>query len=369
MGLLNALAEWPLRALAWHDGLVHGAPPPQSPHGIFVLRNNSLGDVLCTTPLFDALRRRFPNAELWAGIGPWARPLLENNPHITGVLDVAAPWTTQYVADTSWASVRRYIYNSPEVDAIRARRCDIGIDVVGSHVGQLLLRRAGIGYRVGLSGYRGGQSLMQRSAPFSESRHVARLSLDLAELLGATDLPPARPQLFLTEAERTEAEARWVQLGANGKRRIVLTPGAGLPEKRWPAERFKALTGQLLARGDALPLVLGAASEAALLASAAAPGVATCGETSLRATFAMIATSDGVVCNSSVALHAAAAFRRPTALVLGPAFPSARGHEALWGYPETATTLGREPGRDRLAEPADVERVLADRGVFTRQRL
>jgi ADP-heptose:LPS heptosyltransferase len=366
MGLLNSLAEWPLRALALRDGLVHGAPPPESPHGIFVLRNNSLGDVLCTTPLFDALRRRFPNAEIWAGIGPWARPILENNPHITGVLDVAAPWTTQYVPDTSWSAMWRYIYRSPEVDAIRARRCDIGIDVVGSHVGQLLLRRAGIGYRVGLSGYRGGQSLMQRSAPFSETRHVARLSLDLAELLGATDLPPARPQLFLTAAERAEAEARWMQLGAVGKRRIVLTPGAGLPEKRWPAERFRALTERLLARGDAFPLVLGAANESSLLETAAVAGVATCAESSLRKTFAMIATADGIVCNSSVALHAAAAFNRPTALVLGPAFPSAKAHELLWGYPETATTLGREPGRDCLAEPGEVEQALTNRGVFAR---
>ena len=342
---------------------MNGAPPPASPRSIFVLRNNSLGDVLCTTPLFDALRRRFPHADIWAGIGPWARPILEHNPHITGVLDVAAPWTTQYVADTSWSAVWRYIYRSPEVDAIRARRCDVGIDVVGSHVGQLLLRRAGVGYRVGLSGYRGGQSLMQRSASFREDRHVSQLSLDLAELLGATDLPPARPQLFLTDVERAVAEARWTEFGATGKRRIVLTPGAGLPEKRWPADRFKTLTERLLARGDAFPLVLGAAGESSLLASAAAPNVATCGESSLRKTFAMIATADGVVCNSSVALHAAAAFNRPTVLVLGPAFPSARAHEALWSYPDTVTSLGREPESDQIADPADVERALVSRGV------
>jgi ADP-heptose:LPS heptosyltransferase len=350
MGILNSLAEWPLRALALRDGLVRGAPPPESPHGIFILRNNSLGDVLCTTPLFDALRRRFPHTELWAGIGPWARPILENNPHITGVLDVAAPWTTQYVSDTSWSAVWRYIYRSPEVDAIRARRCDIGIDIVGSHVGQLLLR--------------GGQSLMQRAVPFSKTHHIARLSLALAELLGATDLPPARPQLFLTNTERAEAEARWLQFGAAGKRRIVLAPGAGLPEKRWPADRFRRLTERLLARGDAFPLVLGAATEASLLAAAAASDVATCAESSLRKTFALIATADGVVCNSSVALHAAAAFDRPTVLVLGPAFHSAREHEAEWSYPDTVTSLGREPERDQLADPENVERALVSRGVL-----
>ncbi len=36
--------------------------PPASPRSIFVLRNNDLGDLLVVTPLFEALRRRIPEA-------------------------------------------------------------------------------------------------------------------------------------------------------------------------------------------------------------------------------------------------------------------------------------------------------------------
>ena len=36
---------------------------------IFVLRNNDIGDVILTTPLFNALKQRFPNCCLHVGIG------------------------------------------------------------------------------------------------------------------------------------------------------------------------------------------------------------------------------------------------------------------------------------------------------------
>jgi hypothetical protein len=49
---------------------------PENPDSIFVLRNNDIGDLLVVTPLFEALRRRFPRVRIVAGIGDWNRPVL-----------------------------------------------------------------------------------------------------------------------------------------------------------------------------------------------------------------------------------------------------------------------------------------------------
>src|SRR4051794_11857110 len=68
------------------------AKPPASPRSIFVLRNNDLGDVLVITPLFEALRRRFPRARIVAGVGDWAAPILEGNPNVDEMMSVNAPW-------------------------------------------------------------------------------------------------------------------------------------------------------------------------------------------------------------------------------------------------------------------------------------
>jgi len=45
-----------------------------------------LADLLVSTPLFEALRTRFPAARIVAGIGDWNRPILQNNPYVTEVL-------------------------------------------------------------------------------------------------------------------------------------------------------------------------------------------------------------------------------------------------------------------------------------------
>ena len=58
----------------------------------FILRNNDLGDVLVSTPLANGLRQAFPNSKISIGTGDWARPLLENNPHIDDIISCNAPW-------------------------------------------------------------------------------------------------------------------------------------------------------------------------------------------------------------------------------------------------------------------------------------
>ena len=94
-------------------------------------------------------------------------------------------------------------------------------------------------------------------------------------------------------------------------------------------------------------LVLGGPREARLVAelTAACPGAWSLPEPpGLRETFALVAAADGVVCNSSMLMHVAAAFGKPTVVLLGPSFPSARQHQAQWGYPGTCWSLGREAG-------------------------
>lgn len=84
------------------------------------------------------------------------------------------------------------------------------------------------------------------------------------------------------------------------------------------------------------------------------PGAKSLSALSLRETFALVAASHLVVCNSSMLLHVAAAFRRPSVALLGPSFPSARQHQAQWGYPGTCVSLGREAGeRESLATPEE----------------
>jgi ADP-heptose:LPS heptosyltransferase len=329
---------------------------PDAPRSIFILRNNDIGDLLVVTPLFAALRRRFPEAAITAGVGRWSLPVLERNPHLTEVLTVEAPWFNKYQGRQGTLNRLWYLARSPQVRELKQRRFAVGIDVLGSAWGSLLLLRAGIPYRLGVSGYAGGDSAAQDVVTFDPSEHVSRAALRFAELLGATALPPCRPQLFLSPEEAAAGE-QWWAASAGDRRgvRVVIGPGGGLAQKCWPGASFLALAGGLRSTPGLSVLALGGPRERQLTAAvaAAAGGRSHDEPPGLREVFALVAASDLVICNSSMLLHVAAAFAKPTLTLLGPAFLSASQHQAQWGYEGICRSLGREPAGRGVATPTE----------------
>jgi heptosyltransferase-2 len=333
---------------------------PASPHSIFVLRNNDIGDLLVITPLFEALKRTFPQAQVIAGIGSWNEPVLLNNPWVDQVLPVNAPWHNKQVCKFPHNSPRgllnslRYICTSDEVRRLKELRCDIGIDILGSPEGSLMMMRAAIPWRLGVKGYAGGHSACQQNVVFDEETQVGRTALKFAELLGATKLPEVRPQLFLTEPEKDQAIQTWSTLSqpiAGKFKRVLIAPGGGIAEKCWPQENYRQLAAQLALQSNIQIMIVGSQSDYELgefVKGDSAQIVNLCGKTSLRETFAIVWASDGVVCNSSMVSHTAAAFDKPTVVLLGQTFSSALKHKQLWGYGANDLHLGCEPERNRI---------------------
>ena len=90
--------------------------PPSETKKIFILRNNDLGDVLLTTPLVRGLKKNFPEAKVFMGVGDWARPLVENNPDLDGIIKINAPWhnkqNCRFPANSPVPSLRAYFMYS-----------------------------------------------------------------------------------------------------------------------------------------------------------------------------------------------------------------------------------------------------------------
>jgi ADP-heptose:LPS heptosyltransferase len=356
----------------WVGALAHFAPkrpPGGAPRSIFVLRNNDLGDLLVVTPLFQALRELFPQAHLAAGIGDWCRDILKHNPYVDEIVPVNAPWHNKFTLPQSVGRSLDYIYRSEEVRTLRARAFDIGLDVLGSPFGSLLMMRAGIPWRLGVRGYAGGHTGTHRRVEFNSREHVGRASLRFAELLGAKTLPLARPQLYLSSEESERASGLWSKVektGTKTARRFVLAPGGGFPEKCWPVDRFAALAARLSSELGAVGLIVGGKQDkeaGALIAEGTCGAfVSLAGELSLRETFAVTAGASGVVCNSSVMMHASAAVGVHAFVVLGDYYSSAADHDAQWAHGEFTTTLGRGPGRTAIFDASEVFSVV--RGYY-----
>jgi ADP-heptose:LPS heptosyltransferase len=134
-------------------------------------------------------------------------------------------------------------------------------------------------------------------------------------------------------------------------------PGASVPGRRWPAERFAAVAGALADRGLRVVLT-GTAEEAELTRAVAgalrAPHVDLAGRTDLGALAALLAGARLLVCNDTGVSHLAAALGVPSVVLFTGSDPDRwapldrRRHRAVG--------RGRSPGVD----PRDVIRQAED---------
>ncbi len=325
----------------------------EPPKSILVLRNNDLGDLLVITPIFEALHKKFPDTQIIAAVGSWNVETLKNNPYISEIIEINAPWFNRFVQPQSFLDALRYIYFSSEVQKLALRKFDVGIDILGSHFGALLLLQATIPYRLGVNKYAGGYSGMQDTIIFDPYQHVGYSALKFAEKLGATELPEVRPQIFLTPDEIKQGIGYW----SDYTKRIIVTPGGGFPEKCWPLDYYQELIKLMLIDPSVEIIIVGGKqdiADAAYLVIEPSRVHNLAGKLKLRETYSVLKHADLALCNTSMLMHAAAAFHIPSLVLLGECCDSATQHHAQWGYQKTCYILGKDIDRLTIYKPDEV---------------
>ncbi len=272
---------------------------------ILVIQTAFLGDVVLTTPLFRALRRRFPEARVDVLVTPAAAPLVEEDPHLDGVR----------------------VYDKHGGEALRAvgERLRGGYDAIlaphRSHRTALLAWLSRAPLRVGFRDA-GLSFLYHRRVHRPRERHEVDRNLELLRGLGLIPEPADRVlHVGYTEQEAGEVDGVLREAGVEkGEPLVALAPGSVWPTKRWPAEGFGAV-GRALARGGFRVVLLGGPADrevAARVAGAVGPAaVNAAGRTSLKALAAWMDRVRLLVTNDSAPLHVAAARGTPTVAVFG----------------------------------------------------
>jgi len=299
------------------------------------------------TPLIKGLKTAFPDSRVSIGVGDWAIPLLGNNPHVDEVISCNAPWHNKQICRFPANSPKTffegllYVLFFKESRYISCKKFTHGIDVLGSRQGSWLMRRAKIPNKFGVKGYAGGDNWCTKYIEFNEQRKVAEAGLKFLELLNAEVEIDPRPTIFLTKDETSEAEVSWGERSSSTKR-IVLAPGGGFPEKCWGDQNFSHLTNLLLKNKNYQLCIIGSKEDKSRISANDSYQITNlCGELSLRQSAAMVSLADYVVCNTSLCMHLAGAFRVPSLTLLGGWYESAELHQKQWGYPES-TVEGKE---------------------------
>ena len=274
-------------------------------------------------------------------------PLLENNPYVNEVTSCNAPWhnkqNCRFPANSpkTFLEGLLYVLFSKESRYLTSNKFTHGIDILGSRQGSWLMRRAKIPNRFGVKGYAGGESWCTKYLDFKEERKVTEAGLKFLELLNANVGIDPRPTIFLTKNEVAEAEVVWGEKSESNKR-IILAPGGGFSEKCWGDQNFSHLINLLLKNKDYQLCIIGSKEDKnRISANNSSQLTNLCGKLSLRQSAAIVSVADFVVCNTSLCMHLAGAFKIPALTLLGEWYESAELHQKQWGYPES-TIKGKE---------------------------
>lgn len=285
---------------------------------ILVVQTQRLGDVLCATPLFSALRGQFPRAEITALVHRPFDRVLEGNPDLDCVLT--------YDRQSSHRGWGDRLQLARE---LRAHRFDWALSIHAASSVALALCLAGIRWRTCVWRY-GNQRPPHwarwfhqhvRQARDSGDRHEIEHNLDVLRTLG---MEPRHQGMRVCVDESDEAWAReWLRgVGRDEARPLALLhPGHGGGRQCWPAAHYAALADRLAEKGFQVG-VTGSRGERELVAQVAdgarCPVLSLAGGTSLRQLAAVLAQARLFVSVPTGPMHMAAAVRVPVVALYGP---------------------------------------------------
>lgn len=218
---------------------------------ILLVRTDRLGDVILSTPVATALKKKWAETHVTFLARRYTAEILRCHPHVDEIIEMDG---TEIAGDFSRLS-----------RVLRQKNFDAAIVLHPRPQLAWALWRSGIAQRIG-TGYR-WYSFLFNLRVFEHrknaARHEAEYNLRLLRTLGITE---AKVEFHFTLApnDRERINAKLDALGA-GARPIILHPGSGGSARDWPPEYFARLA-DLLRQQTGLPVILtGAGNEADLI--------------------------------------------------------------------------------------------------------
>ncbi len=277
-----------------------------APLRILVTRLRYLGDVILTTPVIDALRECFPEAEIWYMAEPPHSEILERHPGLAGIVEAGRG------ASATLSTILR----------IRRLRFAAALDLFYNPRSANILRLSGIPVRIG-----GGRKWRRRlyTHIFEADRSIRnaiRQHLAAVKVLGC-EAAVKRPLICLGEEElelgRAEVSAAFG--GRMPGRVIAFQAGGTWPAKRWAVSSFSALARLIEDRFGARVLLISGPGQESIsegVASGTGGSAVVMPVMPIRQASAVIAACGALVANDGGVMHASVAMGLPTVGIFGP---------------------------------------------------
>ena len=221
---------------------------------ILVIRRDNIGDLVCTTPLFAALRKRYPDGRLVALVNSYNAGVLAGNPD----LDAVHAYTKLKHREPGQGVFGLLLDRLQLIGQLRRERFDCVVLAKSEfdHYGLKTARRLRVPRVVGFAH---PQLPVPRALtqplppPANHELHEVEVLAQLAAALDARE-PPGPVRVFPAPERVAEWRGRFPALGS-GKQWIALHISARERIRLWPVEKFIELAKVLARQGFGVVLL------------------------------------------------------------------------------------------------------------------
>jgi ADP-heptose:LPS heptosyltransferase len=264
---------------------------------ILIIRRDNIGDLVCTTPLIDALRARYPEAWLGALVNSYNADVLAGNPALDAV------HVYEKLKHRSGSLLSNISNRMRLASSLRGKKLD---EVLAPSAWPQALKIAA----------RLGAARVLSSSPLWEAdpRHEVERAFSLGAALGVQGAPG--PMRIFPDAATVAAVKKSVPAG---RPLVAIHISARQAIRRWPLQRYAALIKEL---GRSATVMLlwspGAAGDSrhpgdddAARCFPEMENLAKVATPDLRTLVAALSLADRVICPDGGAMHLAAALGKP----------------------------------------------------------
>ncbi len=213
--------------------MIHGSPR------ILVIKLRYLGDVLLTTPLFNALRTHFPDAFIAAAVNRGTEDMLTDNPTINRIFTVERD--SNFLSDLQ-KQLRL-------IREIRSFKFNMVLELTNNDRGAVLAYTSGAQRRLGYKKKK--ENFLRQSILFTDllevenNLHISQKNLEMAKAFGCS-LPNVKPVLFWSPQDQAACEQILKNNGiSDDVSCIVLHPSSSALHKVVDGGRLRCLCDYL----------------------------------------------------------------------------------------------------------------------------
>lgn len=310
-----------------------------------VIRRDNIGDLVCTTPVFEALRGRFPRTWIGALVNSYTAPVLAGNPN----LDAVFTYRKAKHRNPGESALAVYWHTWRMLRTLQRMRIDLvvlaspGWQASAANLARWVRPRQVLGFA-----HPGSSPDLAVPAATAGMLHQVENTFRILRPLGIDVRPPA-PRIYPDAALAAGWRAR---LQAARGPVIGVHISAREADRRWPKEHFSELIRRLLRDADSRVVMTWApgagdrkefpgddAAAASIIRAIDDKRLLAVPTDSLADLIASISVCDIMICSDGGPVHLAAAQARPVVALFGSEHPELW---YPWGVPYR---LLRKPSR------------------------